>query len=172
MRTRRGRRNGSWAGIPRTAPADLPPSTPRREGDLRRGLARLARPERLSLLVFHVHSSLFAAPDLLFLLLAKHPHAGSLFDMRSEVKSTPASKQRASTRQLARRFEVIVDQERCKGCELCIATCPREVLGMSASLNRRGVHFAQIRAQDRCTGCQRCALICPDTAIEIAEDTE
>jgi len=65
------------------------------------------------------------------------------------------------------KFKVKVDSERCKGCGLCVASCPHGVLGMSAELNRKGMHYAAVQRGDACTGCRQCADMCPDTAIAI-----
>ena len=67
-------------------------------------------------------------------------------------------------------FVVLIDAERCKGCELCISACPRGVLKMDTAINAKGYHFARFADPDRCTGCALCALMCPDAAVEVAED--
>ncbi len=64
-------------------------------------------------------------------------------------------------------YRVIIDSERCKGCELCVGVCPRHVLGMSATLNSAGVHFPETLIAADCIGCRLCAIICPEAAIEI-----
>lgn len=58
--------------------------------------------------------------------------------------------------------------EFCKGCELCVSVCPREVLRMSDELNRLGVRTAAARAGTECVGCLNCVLICPDAAVEVS----
>jgi len=67
------------------------------------------------------------------------------------------------------RFRLLIDGERCKGCELCVAVCPRAVLAMGGTVNAAGCHVAEVRQPDRCTGCAQCAVICPDAAIEIEQ---
>lgn len=60
-----------------------------------------------------------------------------------------------------------IDQERCKGCELCIEVCPEKILKMSAGFNKQGQQFATCFAAERCTACMSCAVICPDSAVRI-----
>ncbi len=61
---------------------------------------------------------------------------------------------------------VIIAAEICKGCELCIASCPQESLGLSSSINRQGYRYATL-LRNNCTGCVNCALVCPDSAITV-----
>ncbi len=65
------------------------------------------------------------------------------------------------------RGEVIVDQERCKECSLCITACPHDVLRISTTINAKGFHPVEAYAPQNCTGCTFCALICPDLALTI-----
>ena len=60
---------------------------------------------------------------------------------------------------------IVIDSERCKGCELCSGVCPQHVIGMAESFNARGYHPAQLTGA--CTGCGVCAIICPDVAITV-----
>jgi 2-oxoglutarate ferredoxin oxidoreductase subunit delta len=69
-----------------------------------------------------------------------------------------------------KRYRLIIDRERCKGCELCVAVCPKKVLALDAGMNSRGQHYACAAAPAECVGCLQCADICPDAAIEIAEE--
>jgi 2-oxoglutarate ferredoxin oxidoreductase subunit delta len=63
------------------------------------------------------------------------------------------------------RGTVVINTERCKGCELCIPVCKPEVLRMSEAQNTQGMHFPELLAG--CTGCTACALVCPDFCFEI-----
>ncbi|MGQ9707805.1 MAG: 4Fe-4S dicluster domain-containing protein [bacterium] len=67
-----------------------------------------------------------------------------------------------------RKVKVTIDKNRCKGCELCVNFCPKQVLGMSKEINDKGYFFAQVVNQDACIACRFCGLMCPDCAIEIA----
>jgi 2-oxoglutarate ferredoxin oxidoreductase subunit delta len=62
--------------------------------------------------------------------------------------------------------DIVVDTELCKGCEVCIASCPFSVIFMSGEVNSKGYHFA-VKVNDECTGCMNCALVCPDGVITV-----
>ncbi len=62
---------------------------------------------------------------------------------------------------------VVIDAERCKGCELCVHFCPPRVLAISLRLNSRGFYPAVLLDDARCTSCTACALVCPDMAITV-----
>jgi 2-oxoglutarate ferredoxin oxidoreductase subunit delta len=64
---------------------------------------------------------------------------------------------------------VTIDARRCKGCELCIAVCPRKLLVRSTQISVRGVHPVEVTDAHRCSGCLQCILVCPDVAITITE---
>ncbi len=63
---------------------------------------------------------------------------------------------------------VTVDSVRCKGCELCVVACPKDVLALHPKeVNDRGYHYAYAANQDACIGCASCAMVCPDACIEV-----
>ncbi len=66
-------------------------------------------------------------------------------------------------------YQVKILGEYCKGCELCVATCPSGVLEMGDELTPLGVRPARPKAGAECTGCQMCYHVCPDAAIEVWE---
>ncbi len=70
----------------------------------------------------------------------------------------------------AKNFIVSIDRNRCKGCELCISVCPRQVLELSEEINPRGYHFTRVANPSNCIGCSNCSDMCPDTAIELREE--
>lgn len=65
--------------------------------------------------------------------------------------------------------KIIIDIERCKGCGLCVAVCPKNCIVISKQSNKIGYFPAQANNTD-CTGCAICAIICPDVAIEVYRD--
>ncbi|ACR80838.1 4Fe-4S ferredoxin iron-sulfur binding domain protein [Kosmotoga olearia TBF 19.5.1] len=66
---------------------------------------------------------------------------------------------------------VVIDEERCKGCGLCINACPKKVLSFSKKFNSKGYHPAQQHDPDNCIGCGFCYMMCPDTAITVYRET-
>lgn len=67
---------------------------------------------------------------------------------------------------MAKRGDVVIDIEKCKGCEVCLSACPHEVLSLSPEVNGKGYHYA-VKVNDRCTGCANCAIVCPDAVITV-----
>ncbi len=62
---------------------------------------------------------------------------------------------------------VVVDTERCKGCDLCVIACPSNVLGLAKDLNSKGYNFSYMARPDDCVGCAACAYVCPDACITV-----
>jgi 2-oxoglutarate ferredoxin oxidoreductase subunit delta len=63
--------------------------------------------------------------------------------------------------------KIVVDKNRCKGCERCVVACPAKVIAMSRDLNAKGYFYAYAAEQPRCLGCRLCAITCPDMAIQV-----
>ncbi|MBN2484321.1 MAG: 4Fe-4S dicluster domain-containing protein [Candidatus Omnitrophica bacterium] len=76
----------------------------------------------------------------------------------------------SSPKQKQSRHSVTIKKDKCKGCKLCVIYCPTKHLRLSDTLNKRGVHYAEINETTQCVGCGRCYLMCPDCCIEIIEE--
>jgi 2-oxoglutarate ferredoxin oxidoreductase subunit delta len=63
--------------------------------------------------------------------------------------------------------KVEINEDYCKGCELCVSVCPKHVLAISSHLNATGYHPAELVDEANCTMCAFCARMCPDAAIEV-----
>lgn len=63
-----------------------------------------------------------------------------------------------------------INQEYCKGCQLCISFCPKGSIGMSKNINAAGYQTVTFDSSRDCTGCAICALVCPEVAIEVYRD--
>jgi len=62
---------------------------------------------------------------------------------------------------------IVVNNERCKGCELCVEACSPKVLAMSKQVNTKGYKYACMANEEACTGCANCAVVCPDGCITV-----
>lgn len=63
--------------------------------------------------------------------------------------------------------QIVIDRDRCKGCETCTAACPQGILAMAKSINVKGYFPVEVADPARCIGCRICAIVCPDLAIEV-----
>jgi 2-oxoglutarate ferredoxin oxidoreductase subunit delta len=63
--------------------------------------------------------------------------------------------------------QVYLIPERCKGCEFCIELCPKKVLQVSESTNKKGYHLPEITPgmEEACVHCEFCTMVCPEFAI-------
>jgi 2-oxoglutarate ferredoxin oxidoreductase subunit delta len=59
---------------------------------------------------------------------------------------------------------VFLKKDHCKGCELCIEFCPRNVLARSKGFNAKGYHNPVVTNGD-CINCRLCVTVCPEFAI-------
>ena len=55
---------------------------------------------------------------------------------------------------------VVVNTERCKGCNLC-------VLALTPKVNQKGYNYVQQVVEDTCNGCSSCAIVCPDGCLTV-----
>lgn len=62
---------------------------------------------------------------------------------------------------------VVFNEERCKGCSLCISVCPPKVIHLAEHINLKGYRPAEVTDQHKCISCAACARICPDVVITV-----
>ncbi|HUU63289.1 MAG TPA: 4Fe-4S dicluster domain-containing protein [Dehalococcoidia bacterium] len=63
-----------------------------------------------------------------------------------------------------------IDQEFCKGCQICMSFCPKDAICLSDKLNASGYLPVRFNEESGCTGCAICAVVCPEVAIEVYRD--
>ena len=63
-------------------------------------------------------------------------------------------------------IEITVLKERCKGCGICVAFCPKKILALD-TLGK--IHVNDEKA---CINCGQCELRCPDYAIYVEKKVE
>jgi 2-oxoglutarate ferredoxin oxidoreductase subunit delta len=63
-----------------------------------------------------------------------------------------------------RHQHLVVHEEWCKGCGICVEFCPQQVL----ALDDRGK--VRVAHPERCRLCRQCELRCPDFALELSEE--
>ena len=65
------------------------------------------------------------------------------------------------------RGAIVVDEEKCKGCGVCVPACPTDVIELAKEVNGKGYHFAFMESPEECIGCSNCAIVCPDGVISV-----
>ena len=71
---------------------------------------------------------------------------------------------------MKKKGRIEIDQEFCKGCEICMAFCPKDVIALADKLNSNGYQPASLTDEEKCTGCALCAIVCPEVVIEVYRD--
>jgi 2-oxoglutarate ferredoxin oxidoreductase subunit delta len=66
----------------------------------------------------------------------------------------------------------MIEEDRCKGCGLCVDICPKNVLELSDKVNTKGYYPAYQARPDDCIFCTACCIMCPDVAIAVSEIVE
>lgn len=60
--------------------------------------------------------------------------------------------------------KIILRANRCKGCNICVSFCPKQILALDM--------LGKIHLQDEaaCIQCGRCEALCPDFAIRVSKE--
>lgn len=64
--------------------------------------------------------------------------------------------------------KIRLNQDSCKACHYCIATCPKKALYVSEYNNKKG-YLATAVDEEKCIACGTCFIVCPDYVFEILE---
>jgi len=69
----------------------------------------------------------------------------------------------------ARKFDVVLNTERCKECGYCAEVCSVNTFAPAATFNVKGYRPMEVKSSDHCVGCFKCFFSCPDFAIDIKQ---
>ena len=64
-------------------------------------------------------------------------------------------------------IKIVINPDYCKGCNICIAACPKEVLQPSNQISSKGYVLPEAVNLEACTYCKLCEIVCPDLAIAV-----
>lgn len=70
---------------------------------------------------------------------------------------------------MVKRGKVLIDRERCKGCQLCVRACPMKALAVDTEPNEGGSYPTKAVCGAKCIACGNCFEVCPDVCIEVYE---
>jgi len=65
------------------------------------------------------------------------------------------------------KWQIIINEDWCKGCDFCHSFCPRDVLEKSDKFNAKGYYPPIVKNPDNCVGCKLCEALCPEFAIYV-----
>ncbi len=65
---------------------------------------------------------------------------------------------------------ILIDEQYCKGCFLCIAVCPKKVLARGEKRSRAGYSMPQVENLGACISCALCEMTCPDMALTLVQE--
>ena len=60
-------------------------------------------------------------------------------------------------------YMVVLDEEKCTGCDSCAEGCPAQILGFD------GTHALIKGDSCECMGCEACVMVCPAGAFTVTE---
>ncbi len=67
-----------------------------------------------------------------------------------------------------KRGAIVIDKDRCKGCGLCSAACPMNIMSRTKTeVNAKGYLYSYQTQPELCVGCACCATVCPDSCISV-----
>ncbi|HOS81666.1 MAG TPA: ferredoxin family protein [Methanolinea sp.] len=78
-------------------------------------------------------------------------------------------------------MKLVIDEKRCKGCNLCTMVCPYKIYKPGKKPNERGIVVPELDRPERCPNCRlqalygrtlcgMCQMICPDQAISWVDE--
>lgn len=65
---------------------------------------------------------------------------------------------------------IFINADYCKGCLICVESCPKKVLKTASSISARGYTLPHVSSPEKCNGCGICEIVCPDFAIAVEKE--
>jgi 2-oxoglutarate ferredoxin oxidoreductase subunit delta len=66
--------------------------------------------------------------------------------------------------------KIFISADYCKGCLICVESCPKKVLKISSCISAKGYALPQVSHTEKCNGCGICEIVCPDFAIAVEKE--
>ncbi|MCP4726448.1 MAG: ferredoxin family protein [bacterium] len=67
-------------------------------------------------------------------------------------------------------YQIFIDERLCKGCDICVELCGKDVFTVSEQINKKGYYVPLPTKIENCSGCMICELICPEIAVIVEEE--
>ena len=65
--------------------------------------------------------------------------------------------------------KVKLNEDKCKGCDLCLNLCPKHVFEESPEIGLKGYKTRLVKSENECNDCGLCQYFCPEGAIALEE---
>ena len=65
---------------------------------------------------------------------------------------------------------IFISTRYCKGCLICVESCPKRVLKASSDITDRGYTLPEAAEPEKCNACGLCEIVCPDFAIAVEKE--
>lgn len=65
---------------------------------------------------------------------------------------------------------ITIDKACCKGCNICLTACPKNIFIKSKKRNKYGTAMPDVNKPELCALCRMCERLCPDGAINVEGD--
>ncbi len=59
------------------------------------------------------------------------------------------------------KYYITINPDVCKGCWICIESCPKHCIVANSSINKLGYQYAEFKSSE-CIGCGICFYVCPE----------
>lgn len=68
-------------------------------------------------------------------------------------------------------MKITVDSDYCKGCNICIDVCPKNIFELSAQRSKLGYLMPAAKNEENCIECLLCEQLCPELCINVKTES-